>query len=198
MIRFQRRHAYMERNHPKNMRSVFEDVCIKLLTVAENAPALALRDGVWVSSYGGTKYLGEMPRDPRLGPSLKLPAEQKRRRHALAFKVESLHRQWRCLRSFMHLGGRKPILNYKDQPVFAELLILNLLKEKLWKRRVPMITISPHAPRMIPSEHLSRQRAGMNGIFDLSFPKIPSDRLELYYARLTPEARPVSLFLLTS
>jgi hypothetical protein len=38
-----------------------------------------LWDGVWVSSYGGTKYLGEMPRDPRLGPSLKLPAEQKRR-----------------------------------------------------------------------------------------------------------------------
>lgn len=38
-----------------------------------------------------------------------------------------------------------------------------------------MITISTHAPRMIPSEHLSRQRAGMNGIFDLSFPKIPSD-----------------------
>ena len=31
-----------------------------------------------------------------------------------------------------------------------------------------MITISTHAPRMIPSEHLSRQRAGMNGIFDLS------------------------------
>jgi hypothetical protein len=29
-----------------------------------------------------------------------------------------------------------------------------------------MITISTHAPRMIPSEHLSRQRAGMNGIFD--------------------------------
>jgi hypothetical protein len=28
--------------------------------------------------------------------------------------------------------GRKPVLNYKDQPVFAELLILNLLKEKLW------------------------------------------------------------------
>ena len=29
-----------------------------------------------------------------------------------------------------------------------------------------MITIPIHAPRMIPSEHLSRQRAGMNGIFD--------------------------------
>src|SRR3984893_5543656 len=29
-----------------------------------------------------------------------------------------------------------------------------------------MITISTHAPRMIPSEHLSRQRASMNGIFD--------------------------------
>jgi hypothetical protein len=27
--------------------------------------------------------------------------------------------------------GRKPILNYKDKPVFAELLNLNLLKEKL-------------------------------------------------------------------
>ena len=34
-----------------------------------------------------------------------------------------------------------------------------------------MITISTHAPRMIPSEHLSRQRAGMNGIFDLSLVK---------------------------
>jgi hypothetical protein len=33
--------------------------------------------------------------------------------------------------------------------------------------RVPMITILTHAPRMIPSEHLSRHRAGMNGIFDL-------------------------------
>ena len=29
-----------------------------------------------------------------------------------------------------------------------------------------MIIISTHAPRMIPSEHLSRQRAGMNEIFD--------------------------------
>jgi hypothetical protein len=38
-----------------------------------------LWDGVWVSSYGGTKYLGEMPHDPRVGPSLKLPAEQNRR-----------------------------------------------------------------------------------------------------------------------
>jgi hypothetical protein len=28
--------------------------------------------------------------------------------------------------------GRKPILNYNDQPIFAELLILNLLKEKRW------------------------------------------------------------------
>jgi hypothetical protein len=28
--------------------------------------------------------------------------------------------------------GRKPVLNYKDQPIFAELLILNLLKEKGW------------------------------------------------------------------
>src|ERR1700738_5346949 len=34
-----------------------------------------------------------------------------------------------------------------------------------------MIIISAHAPRMIPSEHLSRQRAGMNGIFDLSLVK---------------------------
>ena len=34
-----------------------------------------------------------------------------------------------------------------------------------------MIIISTHAPRMIPSEHLSRQRAGMNGIFDLSLVK---------------------------
>jgi hypothetical protein len=28
--------------------------------------------------------------------------------------------------------GRKPVLNYKDQPVFAELMILNLLREKMW------------------------------------------------------------------
>jgi hypothetical protein len=34
-----------------------------------------------------------------------------------------------------------------------------------------MIIISTHAPRMIPSVHLSRQRAGMNGIFDLSLVK---------------------------
>jgi hypothetical protein len=34
-----------------------------------------------------------------------------------------------------------------------------------------MIIISIHAPRMIPSVHLSRQRAGMNGIFDLSLVK---------------------------
>ena len=34
-----------------------------------------------------------------------------------------------------------------------------------------MIIISTHAPRMIPSEHLSRQRAGMSGIFDLSLVK---------------------------
>ena len=34
-----------------------------------------------------------------------------------------------------------------------------------------MIIISTHAPRMIPSEHFSRQRAGMNGIFDLSLVK---------------------------
>jgi hypothetical protein len=34
-----------------------------------------------------------------------------------------------------------------------------------------MIIISTHAPRMIPSEHLSQQRAGMNGIFDLSLVK---------------------------
>jgi hypothetical protein len=30
-----------------------------------------------------------------------------------------------------------------------------------------MIIISTHAPRMIPSVHLSWQRAGMNGILDL-------------------------------
>jgi hypothetical protein len=29
-------------------------------------------DGVWVSSFGGTKYLREMPRDPRLGQSVAL------------------------------------------------------------------------------------------------------------------------------
>jgi hypothetical protein len=34
-----------------------------------------------------------------------------------------------------------------------------------------MIIISTHAPRMIPSVHLSRQRDGMNGIFDLSLVK---------------------------
>jgi hypothetical protein len=31
----------MSRNHQKNMPSVLEDVCIKLLTAAENDPALA-------------------------------------------------------------------------------------------------------------------------------------------------------------
>jgi TRAP-type uncharacterized transport system substrate-binding protein len=31
----------MSRNHLKNMPSVLEDVCIKLLTAAENDPALA-------------------------------------------------------------------------------------------------------------------------------------------------------------
>jgi hypothetical protein len=35
-------------------------------------------DGVWVSSYGGTKYLREMPRDFRLGQSVDLPAGYKR------------------------------------------------------------------------------------------------------------------------
>ena len=34
-----------------------------------------------------------------------------------------------------------------------------------------MIIISTHAPRMIPSVHPSRQRDGMNGIFDLSLVK---------------------------
>jgi len=34
-----------------------------------------------------------------------------------------------------------------------------------------MIIISTHALRMIPSVHLSRQRAGMNGIFGLSLVK---------------------------
>jgi hypothetical protein len=34
-----------------------------------------------------------------------------------------------------------------------------------------MITTSTHAPRMIPSEHLTRQCAGMNEIFDLSLVK---------------------------
>jgi hypothetical protein len=35
-------------------------------------------DGVWVSSFGGTKYLREMPINYRLGPSVDLPAEHKR------------------------------------------------------------------------------------------------------------------------
>ena len=35
-------------------------------------------DGVWVSSFGGTKYLREMPIDYRLGPSVDLPAGLKR------------------------------------------------------------------------------------------------------------------------
>ena len=34
-----------------------------------------------------------------------------------------------------------------------------------------MIIISTHAPRMIPSVHLSQQRAGMNRIFGLSLVK---------------------------
>ena len=35
-------------------------------------------DGRWVSSFGGTKYLREMPMDYRLGPSVDLPTEHKR------------------------------------------------------------------------------------------------------------------------
>jgi hypothetical protein len=35
-------------------------------------------DGVWVSSFGGTKYLREMPIDYRLGRTVDLPAEHKR------------------------------------------------------------------------------------------------------------------------
>jgi hypothetical protein len=53
-----------------------------------------LWDGVWVSSYGGTKYLGEMPRDPRLGPSLKLPAEQKRRLESQCWGILSHSEQF--------------------------------------------------------------------------------------------------------
>jgi hypothetical protein len=46
-VRLQRRHAYMEKARAhvaqllKNMPSVLEDVCIKLLTAAENDPAWA-------------------------------------------------------------------------------------------------------------------------------------------------------------
>jgi hypothetical protein len=35
-------------------------------------------DGVWISSFGGTKYLREMPRDYRLGQSVDLPPKHKR------------------------------------------------------------------------------------------------------------------------
>jgi hypothetical protein len=35
-------------------------------------------DGVWISSFGGIKYLPEMPRDYRLGQSVDLPPKHKR------------------------------------------------------------------------------------------------------------------------
>jgi hypothetical protein len=58
-----------------------------------------------------------------------------------------------------------------------------------------MIIISTHAPRMIPSVHLSRERAGMNGIFDLSLVKNISlvKRFEFFDHEKEPSVRSPTL-----
>ena len=55
-----------------------------------------------------------------------------------------------------------------------------------------MIIISTHAPRMIPSEHLSRQRAGMNGIFEKAGGERRGHRTRRTCASLSPKRRAIS------
>src|ERR1700730_16087734 len=55
-----------------------------------------------------------------------------------------------------------------------------------------MIIISTHAPRMIPSEHLSRQRAGMNGIFEKAGGERRGHRTRGACASLSPKRRAIS------